>query len=558
MRFWSTFGVERIGNAGISEMRTHARLLSVSGQILTLIVFSLPTMFGLLGAAAEPARQSADVDRSLFPKGYGTLASERLMYPIEMADWPVRISRKRQLFIDDHLIADRTNLTRRLHQAARDPANPVLQLREKPWEQSFGHSVFVLPTEDGTGYRMWYNLRHFVKSEAGVQYRAPTCYAESTDGIRWTKPELGIFKFGLDKQNNISLPQGSIDGLFWEPAEPNPNRRYKALVWHDPKDQKKYAPREGFYLYWSPDGIHWQGDNQHCIMPHGAAYNFPSDLADGVGDTTQFRWDTRLKKYVANVKILFRNPTLRTAGFSESDDLFHWSRPRMTMHRDELDDSDTQIYEHITFEYESLWIGLVRVMHTERTGWKQVDVEMSCSRDGRNWTRVCRGQRFLPLGAADAWDADYLIPGRPGNPLLVDNQLRFYYWGARRTDERDGSAIRHNMHIGIASLRRDGFVSLDAGLQPGRVTTRPLTFEGKQLYVNADIGVDGYLKAELQDASGEAIVGYQMQDCKAVQGDVVSGKVRWQSSDRIDQSSDNSLRLAFELKNAKLYSFWIE
>ena len=539
-------------------MPTHVRLQSVSGRIAALVVFALLTTVGPLGVTGEPEIQSVDVDRSLSPKGYGTLASERLMYPVEMADWPVKISRERQLFIDDHLIADRTNLMRHLHQAVRHPANPVLRLREKLWEHSFGHSLFVLPTEDGADYRMWYNLRHFVKSEDGVQYRAPTCYAESKDGIHWSKPELGIFKYGLDKQNNITLPQGSIDGLFWEPAEPRSHRRYKALVWHDPKDQKRYAPREGFYLYLSADGVHWEGDNQRCIMPHGAAYNFLGELAEGVGDTTQFRWDARLKKYVANVKVLFRNPTLRTAGCSESDDLIHWSRPRMTMHRDELDDSDTQIYEHITFEYERLWIGLVRVMHTEQTGWKQVDVEMSCSRDGRNWTRVCRGESFLPLGAEHAWDADYLIPGRPGAPLLVDDRLRFYYWGARPTDERDGSDIRYDMHIGVVSLRRDGFVSLDAGLQPGRVTTRPLTFQGKELFVNAEIGVDGYLKAEWQDTSGVAIAGYRMNDCQAVQGDVTGGKVRWRNAGRIDRSDDNSLRLVFELKNANLYSFWIE
>jgi hypothetical protein len=407
---------------------------------------------------------------------------------------------------------------------------------------------------------MWYNLRHRIPGEGGIMYRGPMCYAESPDGIRWTKPELGIFAFGGDKKNNICLPQGTIDGLFYEPNDPDPNRRYKALVWHDPKDQRAYAPREGFYMYVSPDGLHWQGDNQRCIVPNGQGGNFPAELCTGVGDTTHFRWDSKLGTYIANVKILFRKPsTLRTVGYCESDDLIHWTRPRMAMHRDGLDEPDTQMYEHITFPYESMWIGLVRAMHTDRTGWKQVEVELSSSRDGRHWTRACRGQRFLPLGGKDSWDSDYLIPGRPGAPLLVDGTLRFYYWGARRVDKRDGKKdCRYAMHIGLATLRRDGFVSLDAGEKPGMVVTRPLTFDGKALFVNADVGEGGYVKAELRDASGKPQGPYLLSMCKPIHDDQVEARIRWDGRATIDRPANTPLRLVVELKNAKLYAFWIK
>ena len=523
------------------------------------LVTCLAFLLTVQGTSIGEDSNKPHVDRSLYPAAYGVLASEHLMFPVDMSDWPVKIDTQRQLFVDDYLIADSSNLTRRLHQPERHSANPVLRLREKPWEQGFGHSVFVMRDEKSGKFRMWYNLRHFVQDENGLRYRGPTCYAESADGIRWIKPELGVFKYGDDKNNNITLPQGTIDGLFYEPDEPDENRRYKALVWHDPGDQKEYAPREGFYLYWSPDGIHWQGDNQRCVMPNGQGTNFPDEPLSGVGDTTNFRWDTKLKKYVANLKILFRSPTLRTVGHCESDDLIHWTRPRMTIHRDGLDEPDTQMYEHVTFPYESMWIGFPRAMHTERTGWKQVEVELSCSRDGRHWTRACRGQRFLPLGPEDGWDSDYLIPGRPGAPFLIDGQLRFYYWGTRRTDKRDDSKdVRWSMHIGLATLRRDGFVSLDAGDEPGKVVTRPLTFAAKALLVNAEVADGGYLKAELQTAAGEPVEPYTLGQCKPVTGDVTAAPVAWQDKQAIEHPPDTSLRLVFELKNAKLYSFWIE
>jgi hypothetical protein len=519
-----------------------------------LILFSGPSY-----QAANEGSPKQTGNRSLFPKAYGLLANERLMFPVDMSDWPVKITGERQLFVDDYLIASGSQLTRQLHQPKRYAGNPVLRVREKPWEHHWGHSVFVLRHPTSSMFRMWYSLQHRIPGENGIMYRGATCYAESVDGIRWTKPDLGIFKYGNDKNNNITLPQGTIEGLFYEPGDPDENRRYKALVWHDPLDQKAYAPREGFYLYWSPDGIHWQGDNQRCIIPNGQGDNFPADLLSGVGDTTHFHWDGKLNRYVANVKILFRKPTLRTVGHSESEDLIHWTRPRMVMYRDPLDEPDSQMYEHITFPYESMWIGLPRVMHTERTGWKQVDVELTCSRDGRHWTRVARGQRFLPLGKEDAWDADYLIPGRPGAPLLVDGKLRFYYWGTRRADKRDGSKkITWLMHIGIATLRRDGFVSLNASGQPGTVTTRPLTFCGSKLFVNAEADNGGYVKAAVLTSKNEALENYTLSHCLPVTTDATRAPVTWKSGENIPLPEGKHVRLKFELKNAKLYSFWIE
>jgi len=268
----------------------------------------------------------------------------------------------------------------------------------------------------------------------------------------------------------------------------------------------------------------------------------------------------------------------------ESDDLIHWTRPRMTMHRDGLDETaccpeSTQMYEHVTFPYESMWIGLPRVMYGHkgkipkppirhhRPGWKQVELQLSASRDGRHWTRVCRGQVFLPLGKSDktygvcAWDADILIPCRPGKPLLIDNELWFYYWGSLRAPRFRALGWpnpRYEMHIGLAKLRRDGFVSLDAGKKAGAVVTRPLTFEGGKLCVNAEIAAGGYLKVELRDASGKAVKPYTLAGCKPVTGDVLNAPVVWTGRRTIQNPSGKSLRLAFEMKKAKLYSFWIE
>src|SRR5690348_9326143 len=52
--------------------------------------------------------------------------------PIDVRDWPVLIDDKSQLFIDDHMIAARTNVEKQFHQPVKYE-NPVL-LPEHPWE----------------------------------------------------------------------------------------------------------------------------------------------------------------------------------------------------------------------------------------------------------------------------------------------------------------------------------------------------------------------------------------------------------------------------------------
>ena len=346
---------------------------------------------------------------------------------------------------------------------------------------------------------------------------------------------------------------GGLFGIIHEPDEPDPQRRYKGLVWHDWRGDD--VPPEGYYLFSSPDGLHWRQD-----LPEPVILN-QNKTQPGVGDTSTFRRDPILRKYICDVKVLFRSPTtMRSRGMMESDDLIHWSRPRMTFYPDALDASDTQIYGHVGFVYESMWIGLLRVMHTQRVpdSYKQTTIEMTASRDGRHWTRVGRREEVLALGEPDAWDPHYHDPHTP--PLLVGDELRLYYRSVPlRAPRDDPESRRRKVHqIGLATLKRDRFVSLDADDEPGMVVTRPLTFDGRALHVNAQVGAGGYVKAALQDRAGRPVAPWTLANCQAVTGDVLGAPVTWSQRDTVERPADQSLRIAFALKNARLFAFWIE
>ena len=92
----------------------------------------------------------------------------------------------------------------------------------------------------------------------------------------------------------------------------------------------------------------------------------------------------------------------------------------------------------------------------------------------------------------------------------------------------------------------------------GELVTRPLTFAGGALFVNGKVDEGGYLKAELRDASGKTVEPYALGECRPITGDALEGRVTWRKREAIERAPATSHRLVFELKNAKLYSFWIE
>ena len=221
--------------------------------------------------------------------------------------------------------------------------------------------------DESTGlFRMWYAGHVVYNMPSGVRVRFPALYAESEDGITWKRPELGLHEFDGSKANNIIIPAGNLFGLIIDQNAADPERRYTGLVCHIPE----FVPREGYFLYTSPDGIHWTRRRQEPLAISLLGYTMPQS---GIGDTTIFRFDRHLQEVHRRRQGSSCRARSRCRGTMESDDLIHWTRPRMTIFPDGLDDADSQIYGHISFRYESMWLGLMRMMHTERTPGLQAD-----------------------------------------------------------------------------------------------------------------------------------------------------------------------------------------
>lgn len=509
--------------------------------------------------AAAPEQRQSWVDRDHFPEAYSILTSDRVMFPDDISDWPLKINTTHQLFIDDHVISEIEHLTREFHQPVRHP-KPLMP----------GGYIGVLYDATKRQFRMWNEASYFT----------------STDGIQWERPNLG------PDGNLLIKNAGNLRGFMYVPDLPEVEGRYKAVF------ERRFTSEEeepgGFYLYHSRDGLKWEQRptrpilrrTTNCMLPcefrpTGAGdpskfqYSNPDHFQSyGVGDTSTFRYDTVLKRYIFDGKFNLvmpeekvkqlginteRKPRLKLRTFSESEDMIHWSPPRFMMYPDRLDALDCQIYAHVGFVYESMWVGMIQRMKYQKTGWKQTDLALSYSRDGRHWLRPQDRQPFIPLGDPESWEADYSVSSYTA-PVQMGDELYIYYSSTRNPErnKEEPNAPWPPQQIGLAKLRRDGFASLNAGERTGRIVTRPLAFRGKSLFVNADVAEGGWVKAAVLTRDSQPMGGYTLDDADPLTKNTTKGQVSWKSKKQLNPPDGDHLRIVFQLKNAKLYSFWVE
>ena len=112
---------------------------------------------------------------------------------------------------------------------------------------------------------------------------------------------------------------------------------------------------------------------------------------------------------------------------------------------------------------------------------------------------------------------------------------------------------------GLATLRRDGFVSVQAGKDEGFLTTEKLTFDGKYLFVNADVkGKKGVLAVEILDENGTPIPGFTKKECVAMKKENSTKQlITWKNHQDLAELAGKIIRLKFYLTDGDLYAFWI-
>jgi len=139
--------------------------------------------------------------------------------------------------------------------------------------------------------------------------------------------------------------------------------------------------------------------------------------------------------------------------------------------------------------------------------------------------------------------------------------LWIYYTGFQGDAKRlDNHWCKNGMYdrgaTGVAFLRRDGFASMDAGNEAGTLTTRPVTFSGKHLFVNLD-APKGSLRVEVLDNEGRPIEPFTRDKCRPLSTDSTLEQVTWEGGSDLSELNGKTVRFRFHLTNGSLYTFWV-
>ena len=437
---------------------------------------------------------------------------------------PIRVGPRRQLFIDDSIVGSIESLTRVLHRPQKHPGNPVLTGTE-PWEKwaIAINGRAVLYDEETREFRMWYiaALRD-PAAAAGTRFKG--CYAVSRDGIHWTKPNLGQVQWEGSRDNNI-LPWGENwlrrANVIKDAQDPDPDRRFK-MTYAD-----VIGGRTAIVKAYSRDGLHWRlnGDGKPWFR--------------GGHNSNLLGWDPRTREYVLFPRVAGTPPgpgkrSRDAIGRSTSRDFVSWSEPQMVIEPGP-EDGEKNFKGLAAFVYGDLYLGFLWVFDWEGNA----DAELAFSHDCIQWQRASPGWYFFPRGEPGSWDRVTVMPVAP---VIHQDRIWIYYSGANLPHQ--GSAVeraesgwvengeRIQRAGGLATLRLDGFASLDAGARGGNLLTRLIEAPGGDLAVNAD--VRGEMRAEILDEAGRTLPGYASTGCVPVRSDGLRQVIRWQGSANLE------------------------
>ena len=444
-----------------------------------------------------------------------------------------------QLFLDDHLIEKKENIKSALHNPVKYSENPVIRA-DVPWEENpycFGTVIF---DKDENIFKIWYESYN---NSQKVPKRTPVLYSVSKDGIYWERPVVGEYEFNGSKENNIVMQNyGFHDlyspGVIKDTLDPDPSRRYKMVFWDFPLGKEGYRD-DGMCVAFSPDGIHWKKFKDNPVL-------HAKKTERSISDVLSVMYDSNSGKYVVYSKGWAEPwPAFRQIVRTESDDFIHWSEPvPVITHKHDL--TDPQSYGMAVSQFGNNYIGLL--FSYKKPGNETIDIQLAVSHDNKKWERVADMQTFIPLGPEGSWDDGMLFSA----PLFNHGGKTMIFYSGW-DNSHNSKEVRHS-GIGMAELRLNGFVSLDAAGK-GFVTTKTMKNASGPLIVNAD-AKNGSLRAEITGPDGKPVEGYSMEECLPVTSDDVSTVVKWRSKTELPEMPEG-LKIRFELNNTSLYGFYI-
>ena len=306
--------------------------------------------------------------------------------------------------------------------------------------------------------------------------------------------------------------------------------------------------RDGHFLQTSADGRVWSASaptgkaGDYCSIFHNPFRNVWCYSIKQGGKHGRNRWYHESRDFLAGAD---------------------WSKSVFWANADRLDDPDPQVgvpaqlYSLSAVAYESVMLGMFQIhlgpdnkICNDGKFPKTTELKLGFSRDGFHWDRPDRRAFIAATRKEGDWDRAYLHT-TTGVCVVLEDELVFPYCAFSGIAPSGTRGMYSGASVGLAMLRRDGFASMDAGEKSGVLTTRPLKFSGRHLFVNV-VAKDGELQVEALGADDKVLA-----TSKPLTGNTTKRRIEWNDGADLSALSGNPVRFRFRLTNGQLFAFWV-
>ncbi|WP_395743848.1 hypothetical protein [Prosthecobacter sp.] len=466
---------------------------------------------------------------------------------------PIEIGHEPQFVLDQQRVDTTWSLKlkgepvkRVMHQARKHPGNPLITGDDPS-------HLWVLREADGK-FRMWYqaNVKNAAVSTGKGIYSVSVAYAESKDGIHWEKPELDLFpdakKYFLPRNcviHHLDQPQceSGAPQILELPEKDRHGYRY---VMHY---MMTSAPMNGLRLVGSHDGIHWDfaKDKRIARLPSDTHNTLHYDAKSD--EYVMFCRSKHIYHAIGQTKDpLSGGESRRGISRMSSRELWtEWTvRPQTILMPDERDAELGYNYYMAmpVHRHAGIWWGVLSPFL-----WNDLYAsEIAWSHDGWDFSRLPKREHFIEFGSEATFDHSMVVC----TPRWVEVGDEWWFYYAGFDGSHDDAAGRKGA-IGLATLRKEGFISQHGPKTGGVVCTRALRWPGGDLSVNVDAHAGG-LKVRVSDELRKPVSGFDYADMPVFQGDSVAQTVKW-TGRSLDELKGRVIRLEFQLHDADLYTF---
>ncbi|MCE9553373.1 MAG: hypothetical protein K8T91_08355 [Planctomycetes bacterium] len=441
------------------------------------------------------------------------------------------------LLLDSRLIEKTEGVRLRVGRPTKHPANPLFG-EQHPWEPRFDNLYpNVLYDEQQKIFRCWYDTlvvdamssktpheKRPVTKYGRSERRTGLCYAESRDGLTWTKPLMDLVAWQGQPSNIIGLDWHGA-GVFIDPhcvdsGGEDARQRYKMFL-------RINEPRVDVAVASSADGLRWS------VPLKQPQIDAPADTHNNAF------WAPTLGRYVGITRLLDGQ---RLVARTESKDFVHWTKAVEVLRGT----VEHQTYAMPAFYYQGVYLGLVAVFSPKPD---RTHAELAWSPDTITWHRIDLGTPLIANATREgAYDWGCVYAGVA--PIVCGDTIRIYYGGSngRHGGFRDG-------FLCLATLERDRFAgwAADAESGDGAIITKPLRLDAARIELNV-AAPQGQVTVELLDANGTPLPEFSGEDAKTFRNvDSLSLAAEWATP--LKSLKGQPVRLKLTLRQATVYAF---